>query len=66
MTQIGMDFTDLPTSEGYDSVLTVIDHGGKMAHFVMCNKTIDTNGLAHNYAPNELNAAYLTSFILGN
>ena len=41
---------DLPTSQGYDSILTVIDHGcSKAAIFLPCHKTIDATGVAALY-----------------
>ena len=43
--------TDLPTSQGYDSVLTVVDHGcSKAAIFLPCHKTIDTAGVTALYS----------------
>ena len=43
--------TDLPTSQGYDSILTIIDHGcSKAAIFLPCHKTIDTTGVAVLYS----------------
>ena len=43
--------TDLPTSQGYDSVLTVVDHGcSKAAIFLPCHKTIDATGVATLYS----------------
>jgi hypothetical protein len=42
--------TDLPTSEGYDSMLTIIDQGcSKAAKFLPCQKTIDGPGVAKLY-----------------
>ena len=36
-----MDFiTDLPLSEGHDSILVVMDRFTKMAHFIPCSKAI--------------------------
>jgi hypothetical protein len=45
---ITMDFiTDLPTSEGYDSIMVVVDHGStKGVILEPCNKTIDALGTA--------------------
>ena len=38
---ITMDFiTDLPTSDGYDSILTVVDHHSKAVILSPCHKTI--------------------------
>jgi hypothetical protein len=43
--------TDLPSSEGYDSILTVVDQGcSKAAIFLPCNKNIDALGVAKLYA----------------
>jgi hypothetical protein len=43
--------TDLPESKGYDSILTVVDHGcSKAAVFLPCCKTIDAAGVARLYA----------------
>jgi hypothetical protein len=41
-----MDFiTDLPVSNGYDSMLVVVDHGlTKGVILCPCNKTIDSTG----------------------
>ena len=41
---------DLPRSEGYDAILTIIDQGcSKATKFIPCNKTIDAKGMAHKY-----------------
>ena len=46
-TDISYDLiTDLPPSDGFDSILTVVDHLTKMAHFIPCMKTLDAEGLA--------------------
>lgn len=43
--------TDLPGSQGYDSILTITDHDcSKAALFIPCNKTIDGPGVARLYA----------------
>jgi hypothetical protein len=43
--------TDLPKSKGYDSILTIVDHGcSKAAVFLPCCKTIDAAGVAGIYA----------------
>ena len=40
---ITMDFiTDLPESDGYDTILVVIDRLTKMSHFISCKKGLDT------------------------
>ena len=40
-SSIPMDFiTDLPLSEGHDSILVVVDRFTKMAHFIPCSKAI--------------------------
>ena len=45
---IAMDLiTDLPVSQGYDSILMVVDHGcSKAASFLPCHKVIDAVGIA--------------------
>jgi transposase InsO family protein len=46
-TDISYDMiTDLPESNGFDSILTVIDRLTKMAHFVPCRKTMSSDQLA--------------------
>ena len=43
--------TDLLTSHGYNSILTIIDHGCfKAAVFLPCHKMIDVMGVASLYA----------------
>ena len=43
--------TDLPISQGYNSVLTIVDHGcSKAAIFLPCHKTIDATGVAGLYS----------------
>jgi hypothetical protein len=45
---IAMDFiTDLPKSEGYDTILVVIDRLTKMSHFIPCRKDLDTRQFAN-------------------
>jgi hypothetical protein len=48
---IALDFvTDLPTSQGYNSILTVTDHDYSKASFLIpCNKTITTKETAELY-----------------
>jgi hypothetical protein len=48
---VSMDLiTDLPRSEGYDSILTIVDQGcSKAAKVIPCNKTIDAEGVAQEY-----------------
>ena len=44
---IAMDFiTDLPISDGYDTILVVIDHLTKMSHFIPCNEGLDARQFA--------------------
>lgn len=46
-TSISMDFiVKLPCSDGYDSILVVVDRMTKMSHFIPCNETIDAPNLA--------------------
>ena len=45
-----MDFiTDLPKSEGYDTILVVIDRMTKMSHFIPCNKDMNTRQFAKTF-----------------
>jgi hypothetical protein len=40
---ISLDFiTNLPPSEGFDTILTVVDRFTKMTHFIPCMKTINS------------------------
>jgi len=42
--------TDLPRSEGFDSILMIVDQGcSKAAKFIPCNKMIDGPGMAQEY-----------------
>jgi len=42
--------TDLPKSQGFDSILTIVDQGcSKAAKFIPCNKTISGTGVALEY-----------------
>jgi len=42
--------TDLPRSDSYDSILTIVDQGcSKAAKFIPCQKTIDGPGMANEY-----------------
>nr|AAS66950.1 polyprotein [Melampsora lini] len=38
--------TDLPLSDGFDSILTVVDRLTKMAHFISCKKSMNSDDLA--------------------
>jgi hypothetical protein len=43
--------TDLPESQGYDCILTIVDHGcSKVAIFLPCHKNINAIGVAALYA----------------
>jgi len=45
---IAMDFIkDLPRSEGYDTILVVIDRLPKMSHFIPCSKDLDARQFAN-------------------
>jgi len=45
---LAMDFiTDLPESEGYDTILVVIDRLTKMSHFIPCSKDLDARQFAN-------------------
>jgi len=48
---VSMDLiTDLPKSQGFDSILTIVDQGySKAAKFIPCNKMIDGPGIANKY-----------------
>ena len=48
---VSMDLiTDLPPSNKYDSILTIVDQGcSKAAKFIPCHKTIDGQGIARLY-----------------
>jgi len=48
---ISMDLiTDLPKSQGFDSILTIVDQGcSKAAKFIPCTKMIDGTGVALEY-----------------
>jgi len=42
--------TDLPKSQGFDSILTIVDQGcSKAAKFIPCTKTIDGTGVVLKY-----------------
>lgn len=48
-----MDFiTHLPTSEGRDAILVVVDRLTKMRHFIACNDTCDAEEVAKLYVEN--------------
>src|ERR1700749_790255 len=53
---ISMDLiTDLPNSDGFDSILTIVDHDcSKAAVFLPCNKTITAEGVAKLYGEKML------------
>ena len=50
-TQVAMDLiTGLPKSAGYDSILTIVDHGcSQAAIFLPCSSTITGPQIAHLY-----------------
>lgn len=44
---ISMDFiVDLPTTQGKDSILVIVDRFTKMGHFIACSKSITSAQLA--------------------
>ena len=44
--------TDLPLSEGADSILTIVDYHSKQGHFIPTNKNLDSEGLMKLYLKN--------------
>jgi hypothetical protein len=38
--------TDLPTSNGFDSIFSVVDHFSRWVIFIPCNKTCSSEDLA--------------------
>ena len=48
---VSMDLiTDLPKSDGFDSILTIVNQGcSKAAKFIPCHKTINGPGIANEY-----------------
>jgi len=50
-SQVTCDFiTDLPKSNGFDSLMVMVDHGStKGVISIHCNKTIDAMLMAQNY-----------------
>jgi hypothetical protein len=65
---IAMDFiVKLPISEGYDSILTITDHDcSKVAIFILCNETIDADGVADLYLRNVFVQYGLPSKVICN
>lgn len=52
-TDISYDFiVKLPTSKGFDSILTVVDRFTKRAHFIACNEAINAQGTADLFVQN--------------
>jgi hypothetical protein len=42
--------TNLPVSDGYDSILTIVNQGcSKAAKFIPCSKMINGQGVANEY-----------------
>ena len=51
--EVSMDFvTDLPSCEGFDSIMAVIDRLTKQRHYIPTNKTITSEGVADLYYGN--------------
>ena len=51
--RVSADFTmKLPKSEGYDSIMVVVDKNTKLAHFIPIKETIGSNGTASLYLHN--------------
>jgi hypothetical protein len=66
-TSIAMDFiVKLPTSHGYDSILTITDTFSKACIFIPCNETIDAVGTALLYATYVLPHYRLPSCIISD
>ena len=65
---ISLDFiVKLPTSEGYDSILTITDQGcTKLAIFIPCHKTINAEGVAKLYFHNVFPCFGIPSKIITN
>jgi hypothetical protein len=54
---ISKDFVvGLPECEGFDAVWVVVDRRSKMRHFIPCQMTIDTVGLAMVFPSEKLYA----------
>ena len=62
----------LPKSEGYDSIMVVVDKNTKLVHFIPTKETIDSNGSAllylhnlwkHHGTPNEMISDRGTIFV---
>src|SRR5882757_487858 len=66
--QITMDFiTDLPKSQGFDSIMVMVDHGlTKGVIFIPCNKTVDALGMADLYINNVYKRFRLPSIMISN
>jgi hypothetical protein len=66
-TSIAMDFiVKLPTSHGYNSILTITDTFSKACIFIPCNETIDTTRTALLYATYILPHYRLPSHIISD
>src|SRR6202023_2212177 len=65
-SQITCNFiTDLPVSDGFDSLMVIVDHGStKGVISILCNKTIDAEQTALNYIEHVYKRfGLLTSFL---
>jgi len=62
---IAMDFiTDLPKSEGYDTILVVNDRLTKMSHFIPCSKDLDAPQFANLFMKERVRLHGLPHYII--
>ncbi len=66
-SSISLDFvTDLPPSDGFDSILVVVDRLTKMAHFISCKKSINAEETAELVLINIVRLHVLPKDIVSN